>query len=129
SIGRKVPGHILDRYRVHGRYLGSVWSTRVAAVLAEQYGLKLMAEWPVTVLRVVCVVYEMPTDQIPADTIKTIARDHRVESVQLMRTFRALADDTSASLGGDPYFRLQKNLQRMRIEKAHRLVTGRGSAS
>jgi subtilisin family serine protease len=126
SIERKVPGNILDRYRAHGRYMSSAWSTRVAIDLAEEYGLKLMAEWPVTVLRVVCVVYEIPIDQTPADTIQTIAQDRRVESVQIMRNFRVLANETSASLGGDPYFRLQKNLQSMHIEGAHRLATGRG---
>ncbi|MVF22222.1 hypothetical protein EVC37_11475 [Methylocaldum sp. BRCS4] len=126
SIGRKVPDNILDRYRAHGRYMSSAWSTRVAVDLAEQYGLKLMAEWPVTVLRVVCVVYEIPVGQIPADTIKSIAQDRRVESVQIMRTFRALVNNASASFGSDPYFRLQKNLQRMHIEEAHRLATGRG---
>src|SRR5690606_5633233 len=101
SIGRKVPDNILDRYRAHGRYMSSAWSTRVAVDLAEQYGLKLMAEWPVTVLGVACVVYEIPMDQIPAETIKTIAQDRRVESVQIMRTFRVLANETPASLGGD----------------------------
>jgi len=126
SIGRKVPGNILDRYRLHGGYMSSAWSTRVAVDLAEQYGLKLMAEWPVTVLGVVCVVYEIPVGHILTDTIETITQDRRVESVQIMRTFRVLAHETSASFGSDPYFRLQKNLQSMHIEEAHRLATGRG---
>lgn len=127
SIGREVPGNTQDRYLPRGAYGNSSWSSRVAGELAERYRLRLVAEWPVTVLGIACVVYEVPVGQNLDDAIRTVTQDRQVESVQTMRTFRVMGKPESNALPySDPYYRLQKNVQAMNIQAAHRLATGRG---
>jgi subtilisin family serine protease len=127
SIRREVPGSPQDRYLVRGHYVNSSWSSRVARELAERHHLRLVAEWPVTVLGVACVVYEVPTGRNLDEAIRTIVRDPQVESAQIMKTFRAMGvPDPGALPYSDPYFRLQKDLQAMNIPAAQRLATGRG---
>lgn len=127
SIGREAPGNPQDRYLPHGAYASSSWSSRLAGELAERYELKLVAEWPVTVLGIACVVYEVPAGRNVDEAIRTVIRDPRVESAQTMRTFRVTGQpEPGAPPYSDPYYRLQKDMQAMNIAAAHRFATGRG---
>lgn len=127
AIERDFPGHVLDRYQSSGQYANSSWSERFAQELAEGYAMRFVAAWPVTVLGVACVVYEVPPPQAVDEVLATLAKDKRVESAQKMRTFRSLGRKQSATDGySDPYYRLQTDLAAMRIAAAHRLATGRG---
>ncbi|QSA97986.1 S8 family serine peptidase [Methylococcus sp. EFPC2] len=127
SIGRVVPGGTQDRYLPRGPYASSSWSSRLAGELAERYRLRLVAEWPVTVLGVACVVYEVPAGQNVDEALQTLAKDQQVESVQAMQTFHVMGGiASSAANHDDPYYRLQKDMQAMNVEAAHRFATGRG---
>ena len=127
SIGRSLPGNPQDRYQSRGLYQSSSWSSRLAGDLAERYQVRFVAEWPVTSIGEACVVYEVPPQQNLAATLARLAKDPTVVSAQTMRTFRVLGQPAPPTLPyNDPYFRLQKDVQAMRIGKAHRIATGRG---
>jgi subtilisin family serine protease len=127
SINRSVPGNPLDGYRVRGVYDNSDWSKRVSTELAEHYGLRLLAQWPVTTLGVACVVYEIPEGQSLEQVLQSVGRSKQVGSVQAMRDYRVLNEPALASSHyNDPYLQLQRGFQALRIEQAHGRATGRG---
>lgn len=127
SIGRDLPANSLDRYRARGGYASSSWSSAFSRDLAERHGLRLVAEWPVTALGVACVVYAVPSGIPLKEVLANLGQDPRVESVQPMHRFRASGGAApEPALYNDPYFRLQRSLQAMRIAAAHRWATGRG---
>lgn len=118
---QRIPiGDPVNPYRRRGDYQNSTWSGRVAGQLAEQYGLKQIAQWPITTLGVHCVVYEIPADQSVENVLRLLEQDERVESVQTMKRFRVMAEAYS-----DPYFKLQASLLSMHIESAQQISTGR----
>lgn len=126
SIGRELPPNALDRYRSHGGYGSSSWSSAIGRELAERHGLRLMAEWPVTVLGVACVVYAVPPERPVAEVLAALGKDPRVESAQPMNRFRVSGGPAPNSAPyNDPYYRLQHDLHAMRIAAAHRLATGK----
>ncbi|NJD06387.1 MAG: hypothetical protein FIA97_07795 [Methylococcaceae bacterium] len=126
SINRSVPGNPLDGYRVRGTYDNSDWSKRVSTDLAASYGLRLLAQWPVTTLGVACVVYEIPEGQSMEQVLKTVSSNKQVGSVQAMREYRVLNEPNLTPHYNDPYLQLQRGFQAMRIEQAHRTATGKG---
>jgi subtilisin family serine protease len=126
EISRSLPGNPQDRYQSRGQYRNTSWSIRIADHLAERYHLRFVAAWPVTTIGEACVVYEVPPDEPLEETLASLARDPEVASAQTMRTFRVMGQQAGPTSYNDPYFRLQKDLQAMRIDLAHRLATGKG---
>lgn len=125
SIGRDLPANPLDLYRPRGGYANSSWSLQKSQDLAARHGLRLVTAWPVTVLGVTCVVYEVPPGRALEAAVRSLGSDPEVETVQPMHRFRSLGE-VSANPYNDPYFPLQRALKAMRIAAAHRLATGRG---
>lgn len=119
-IQRPPVGDPVNAYRLRGNYDNSTWSRRIAEELAEEYGITSVIQWPIDSLGIHCVVYRVPGDQPMEPLIRLLTRDERVESVQAMNQFHVMAEGYS-----DPYFNLQRDIQNMRIESAHRVSTGR----
>jgi hypothetical protein len=119
-VGRVPVANPANGYRERGSYGNSSWSERVAEQLAEDYGLRSTAQWPINALGIHCVVYEIQPGQIPEQVLDRLAQDKRIEAVQFMQTFQVMAASYS-----DPYFKLQTGLQALHIESAHRVATGR----
>ena len=127
EIGRSLPANSQDRYQARGLYDNTSWSQRIANELAERYQLRYVAAWPITELGESCVVYGVPPGLSLETTIANLKRDPRVASAQTMRTFRVTGQSrTEAPVYTDPYYKLQKNVDAMRINDAHRVSTGRG---
>jgi subtilisin family serine protease len=127
EIGRSLPANPQDRYQARGLYENTSWSQRLAEELAQRYRLRYLAAWPITELGESCVVYAVPPELSLETTITNLKRDPRVASAQTMRTFRVTGQMTPGAANyADPYFKLQKNVDSMRISEAHRLSTGRG---
>jgi subtilisin family serine protease len=106
-------------------------ATRHAAkAIAAAHGLRESAAWPIGLLGVHCVVFEIPTNADAGETIARLRRDRRVESVQPLQSFSTLGlTSTSAAPGapaGDPYRKLQRNLDIMEVSEAHRWSRGEG---
>jgi hypothetical protein len=109
-----------NAYRRRGNYQNSSWSRRITAQLAEQYGLRPVAQWPITTLGIHCVVYEVPASQSVDRILRRLEQDRRVEAAQSMNRFHVMTNAYT-----DPYFKLQTGVRSMRVESAHRVATGR----
>lgn len=109
-------------YRKRGSYQSSSWSERISDAIAEDYHIEKLTEWPMSVVGVHCVVYQVPGNASVATTIAELSKDSRVRIVQNMHLF-----NTKAHQYNDPYFKLQANLQQMDIGLAHTKTTGKNS--
>ena len=98
---------------------GRLARRRSAEKLAGQYGLTLLSDWPMPALDVDCYVMEAPSSQVLAEVAGRIARDPRIESVQPLNTFRALAAQGRA-------YELQPSVKFWHIDQLHAVSTGRG---
>ncbi len=107
-------------YRQRGSYGSSTWSERVTRQLAADYGLEKLSEWPMTAVGVHCVVYRVADNVSVTEAIERLSKDDRVEVVQNMHVFK-----TRATMGNDPYYKLQTNLQQMQINEVHGRTTGK----
>lgn len=109
-------------YDATGRYQVSPVASRESAALAATHRLQRIAEWPIDLLGVHCIVYELPDASAKAAVITALRRDPRVESVQPLNTFTA----QTATNYNDQYAPLQNSLRTLGIEAAHLQTRGRG---
>jgi subtilisin family serine protease len=93
----------------------------MARDLATQYKLKPVREWPITQLRVHCIVYQMSAGESQPDLLRRLRSDSRVESAQPLHSF-----DTLSGTYNDPYAGLQRNLAVMGVPQAHAWSRGKG---
>lgn len=100
-------------------------ATRASArTLAAAHKLREVASWPIGLLGVHCVVFELPGDTTREDVLMRLRRDPRVESAQPYHSFRTLG--SAARTGNDPYRPLQRNLDVMNVTGAHAWSRGEG---
>jgi subtilisin family serine protease len=127
TINRNLPGNALDGYRLRGQYSNSGWSEGIAHELADRHHLLFVAHWPVSVLGVSCVVYEVPQTLSLQQVMADLQKDRKVSSVQQMQSFQVLGNEHSAAKQySDPYLHLQSGFKSMGIAELHSLTTGRG---
>lgn len=127
SIGRTLPGNPIDGYRVRGQYSNSDWSERTAFELADRHQLQLIAQWPMTVLGVSCVVYEVPERFQLQQAMANLQNDRHVALVQRMQTFDVQGNQPALSEpSSDPYLPLQAGFKALGITELHKIATGRG---
>ncbi len=104
-----------------GPYLAGSAARAVSRALIREYHLRESASWPIEMLDVHCLVYELPADADPQALIATLAHDARVESVQPLLNF-----ETAASAYNDPYAKLQLNMLQLDVAAAHAVSRGAG---
>lgn len=92
-----------------------------ARELATYYRLKPVREWPITQLRIHCIVYRMDDGESQADLLRRLRSDARVESAQPLNSF-----DTLSGTYNDPYAGLQRSLPAMGVTQAHAWSRGKG---
>jgi subtilisin family serine protease len=115
-------GSTLKSYDAAGRYQVSPAALRDAVALAQRYELRQVDAWPIELLSVHCIVYEVGGARAVAQVMAEMRADRRVESVQPLSTFSA-----QGSRGyDDPYLGLQTSLADLQVEAAHRWSRGRG---
>lgn len=119
------PGPFRPGYnRGAGSYLVSIPVKRAARIIAEEFGLQMVDEWPIGPLKIFCEVYAVPAE-IPVETLLANLRERReVESAQRMNRFEALANLSRHE--ADPYAKLQHNIQTLEIHQAHEWSRGDG---
>jgi hypothetical protein len=93
----------------------------MARELATQYKLKPVREWPITQLRVHCIVYQISAGESQSDLLRRLRSDSRVESAQPLHSF-----DTLSGTYNDPYAGLQRSLPAMGVPQAHAWSRGKG---
>jgi hypothetical protein len=102
-------------------YMAGAEARAVSRALMREYHLRESASWPIALLGVNCLVYELPIDADPTQLIASLSRDARVESVQPLLNF-----ETAAGPYNDPYAHLQHNMELMGVTAAHTLSRGGG---
>ena len=101
-------------------------ATRASAqAVATAFGLREIAAWPIGLLGIHCIVYELPAGANRDATLERLRRDKRVETAQPYQSFSTLTNDTGAATS-DPYRPLQKNLDIMDVTGAHLWSRGEG---
>jgi len=101
-------------------------ATRASAqAVATTHGLREIAAWPIGLLGIHCIVYQLPVGADRNAALDRLRRDSRVESAQPYQAFSTLTNDTGTTTG-DPYRPLQKNLDIMNVTGAHLWSRGEG---
>lgn len=100
------------------------------ANLARTYGLKRVADWPLSSLSIRCFVFEVQNAAQRDATITALSRERYVESAQRISTFATTSSkpsqqDANASGSNDPYRNLQHGFAEMDIGPAQRWATGK----
>jgi len=103
-------------------YSASPVARATADAVASTYQLRQVTGWPIRMLGVHCLVFEVPAG-VPRDQlIDRMSHDPRVESVQPLQSFSSLSTTTY----NDPYEHLQRNLDTMNVVQAHDWSRGNG---
>jgi hypothetical protein len=104
---------------------------RFLSNLSRTYGLRRVADWPLSSLDIRCLVFEVADTQQRDNTIAALSRERFIESAQRLSTFETSSDAQAAALPmpngyNDPYRNLQYGFDEMQVAEAHRWATGKG---
>jgi subtilisin family serine protease len=127
------------------RYGGAGYSVgqsarRQARSVAAAYSLREVRSWPIQVLSMHCVVYEVASGRPVSEVIAALSKDARVVLAQPLQEFHTLtqpdaANTAAAASAGagtgappynDPLYDLQTNMSALGIARAHEHVQGAG---
>ena len=105
-----------------------LWS-RTTYELEQTYRLQTIFAWTMVSLGERCIVFEIPRSHSQEEILRRLRSDPRVGTAQRIETFDTLAGGSSGGSGAsynDPYAHLQRSIQALTLEKAHRWSTGKG---
>lgn len=114
-------GSTVRSYSAPSRYALAPATVAHSRSLAADYNLREVTGWPIGLLGVHCLVYELAADTDREALLGRLRRDRRVESAQPLQRF-----ETSTHGTADPYRSLQHNLDVMNVDRAHRWSRGEG---
>jgi len=92
---------------------------RIAEEIAQAHNLILVSDWPMPTLGVDCYVMEAATSDSLAHSLDMLSHDSRVEWVQPMSSYRALAANT------ERLYSLQPSAKFWHLTELHKAATGR----
>jgi len=121
ATGSPVPG---KSYRYRTRYRVRTAVRKNAREVAADYDLKAIDDWPITSLKVYCVVYAPPQSASLPALLKKLLQDARVESAQLMHRYESMSVPNNRY--NDTYAGFQHGLASMSVIAAHRFADGKG---
>ncbi len=107
-------------------YTASREARSQARALADQYRLQPVAEWPITVLNVYCLVYRIGEQTDRNLLLADLRHDPRVESAQALESFSTQTTSSTTTHYNDTYAGLQRNLDELAVPEAQRWSLGRG---
>jgi subtilisin family serine protease len=105
----------MPRYAVSDRARAS------ANAIAQRYGLRQVAAWPIAPLGVHCIAFAIPPDASPAGLLASLARDPRVALAQPLQSFGTLS-----AAYNDPYVGLQRGFAQIDAAGAQQWSRGDG---
>lgn len=116
-----------SRYGGEG-YLVGQGALRQAQRVAAAYSLRPVASWPIQLLSVHCVVFEITNGRPVSEVLAALSKDSRVALAQPMQQFHTLSDaaTTAPPPYNDPLYDLQTNLGTLGIARAHERTEGAG---
>ena len=95
---------------------------RVVRDLAIDYGLSVVAVWEMASLESRCAVFRVSHPRAMPRTLDRLSSDHRVDLVEPIRRYTVQSLERSE----DTYRHLQRNLEVLHLDAAHRMATGKG---
>jgi subtilisin family serine protease len=100
---------------------------RQARSVAAAYALREVRSWPIQVLSMHCVVFEITNGRPVEEVVAALSKDSRVLLAQPLQEFHTLtAAGTPAVPYNDPLYDLQTNMAALGIARAHQRVQGAG---
>jgi hypothetical protein len=125
---RNQPGPMVPRagstaraYQAPSSYAVAPATRANAKAVAAAHGLREVSAWPIGLLGIHCIVFELPQNADRSRMLESLRRDGRVESAQPLQSFSTLG-----SASNDPYRGLQRNLDVMNVAGAHSWSRGEG---
>jgi len=130
-------GSTLAGYSVTQRYATGTTARETMEALKKAYGLKEIAAWPITALRLHCVVLEIAPGAVRDELLAALGKDSRVELAQPLQSFSGLTggnersseksnEKSGESHYNDPYAALQHGFVEVRAAQAHQVSRGQG---
>jgi subtilisin family serine protease len=113
-----------NRYGGDGYRVGQSAQQQAHRVAAD-YALRQVASWPIKVLAMHCVVYEIGDGRAVAAVLDALSHDRRVALAQPLQQFHTVTDAAGAPYN-DPLYELQTNLLPLGIPRAHERAQGAG---
>ena len=124
-----------SRYGGAGYSVGQNAQRQVRSVAAD-YSLREVRSWPIKVLSMHCVVFEIVNGRPVAEVLAALSKDSRVQLAQPLQEFHSLtgpaapAANAGAPVGAAPYndplYDLQTNMSALGIARAHARAQGAG---
>lgn len=118
---RQAPPHFRPDNGYGGSYdalAGSEARRRLAQRLAMEYGLELVADWPMASLAVDCYLMQTTGDPVPPRVMEKLTHDDRIESAQPVNIFHSLGHN-------DALYPLQPAAKLWHLDELHQLATGK----
>jgi subtilisin family serine protease len=121
------------------RYAGTGYGVgqsaqRQAHSVGATYGLREVTSWPIQVLSMHCVVFEVSNGRPVAEVLAQLSKDSRVVLAQPLQEFHTLtapgataAVSTAGASYNDPLYDLQTNMTALGIARAHERTQGAGA--
>lgn len=106
------------------RYAVGSASRETFAALKRDYNLSELAAWPITALRLHCMVLEIAPGVSRDALLAILAKDTRIEIAQPLQNFMALTG--SEARYNDPYIELQHGFSEIEAAEAHQVSRGKG---
>jgi hypothetical protein len=108
-------------YGGFGNYAAAGTARKTANAIARSYHLNEVAAWPIPVLQVHCVVFEIPAAASQAAVLAQLANEPRIQIAQPLGTFQTMSQTYN-----DPYVSLQHGFEQIDVADAHRWSRGDG---
>jgi len=106
-------------------YGASSSARELVASIARDYHLSEVTAWPIPVLKVHCVVFEIPEASTQAAVLDQLAHEPRVKLAEPLGTFSTMSQSQNAAYN-DPYVSLQRGFEQIDVPDAHRWSRGDG---
>jgi hypothetical protein len=107
-------------------YSASSSAREMVASIARDYHLSEVAAWPIPVLKVHCVVFEIPEASTRESVLAQLAHEPRVKIAEPLGTFQTMGHETTGQSYNDPYVGLQHGFEQIDVADAHRWSRGDG---
>jgi len=125
------PDHVRAGGEAGGGYAdtaGHAARRRMAAKLADAYGLRLVDGWPMPLVGVDCFIMSVPAGRSPEEVATRLAREPGVQRAQASHMFhtQGVARFQPAALRPDPLFLAQPAARQWRLADLHEIATGKG---
>lgn len=128
--GLRGAGSTWRGWDISGGYRASSQVQKAIEELGQTYGLRPVDAWPIDLLGVHCVAFEIVSSEMRDAVLARLASDPRVESAQAMQAFATAATTARHAHDSDSYddtfLDLQFSLETMQVRQAHRWSQGRG---